>query len=104
MRRRRGDISKEPAEERKRERVKRSVAERFKLPKDVVCGDTVVCVLGRGTVKVENYRSILVYSEVLIRLQAKKDQVEIAGKKLRIRYYDKDEMEIIGKIESVHFI
>ncbi len=85
-------------------RIKRSVAELLKLPKDVVCGDTVVCVLGREKVKVENYRSILVYSEVLIKLQAKANQVEIIGKHLRIRYYDKDEMEIVGKIECVRFI
>ncbi len=83
--------------------LRQSFAELFKLPQDAVCGDTLVHVLGRTRVKVENYRNILVYSDTMIKLQAKPYQVVVEGKRLRIRYYDKDEMEIGGKIERVGF-
>ena len=79
----------------------RNVSELLKLPTDVVCGDTRISMIGKRKVKIENYRSILVYSETLIKIQARHQIVIIEGKQMRIRYYDQDEMEILGRITSV---
>ena len=72
------------------------------LPEDVVCGETILTWIGRKRLKIENYRSILVYTEERIRIQARKYKVQVTGKRLCIRYYDKDEMEISGIIENVN--
>ena len=82
----------------------KTISELLKLPSDVACGDTRIFMIGKRTVKIENYRSILVYSETLIKIQAKNQIVIIAGKELRIRYYDQDEMEINGWIKGVSFV
>lgn len=103
MKKQRGVRGKEPAEERQRDSTRHVLSELLKLPTDVVCGDTVICILGKSRVKVENYRNIVIYSETMIKLQTKNERIEIIGKKLRIRYYDKDEMEITGRIEGVRF-
>lgn len=81
----------------------RSISELLKLPTDVACGDTRISMIGKTKVKIENYRSILVYSESLIKIQARYQIVIIEGKQLRIRYYDQDEMEILGRIAEVKF-
>lgn len=85
------------------EREKMSLSEIFKLPQDAVKGESLLTFIGTTTVRIENYRSILIYSDTLIKIQAKKYKVLVAGKRLKIRYYDKDEMEITGRIASVSF-
>lgn len=70
---------------------------------DVTRGETLLTFLGRTRVRIENYRSILIYSETGIRIQGKRYQVAVAGKNLCIRWYDRDEMEITGRFESVTF-
>ena len=77
--------------------------EAMHLPQDVIHEETLLTFVGKRTLKIENYRNILVYDDAEIRIQAKRYQLKISGKRLKIRYYDKEEMEIAGKIESVQF-
>ena len=90
-------------EKRKSENTFRILSELLKLPTDVTCGDTRVVMIGRSKVRVENYRGILVYEENVIKVQAMNLIVRVEGKQLQIRYYDQDEMEIVGRIELVIF-
>ena len=84
--------------------VMKTIFELLKLPSDVTCGDSRISMIGKRKVKIENYRSILVYSETLIKIQAKQQIVVIDGKELRIRYFDQDEMDIQGWITRVTFV
>ena len=90
-------------EKRKSENTFRTLSELLKLPTDVTCGDTRVVMIGRSKIRVENYRGILVYEENVIKVQAMNLIVRVEGKQLQIRYYDQDEMEIVGRIELVIF-
>lgn len=81
--------------------VIRTISELLKLPADVACSDTRIIMIGTRTLRIENYRSILVYSDTLIKIQAKQQIVMIHGTELKIRYYDQDEMEIQGRIHGV---
>lgn len=66
-------------------------------------GETILTFVGRSMVRIENYRSILVYSDTYLKIQAGKYRLSIDGRNLRIRYYDKDEMEITGNIDAIGF-
>ena len=81
--------------------VIRTISELLKLPADVACSDTRIIMIGTSTLKIENYRSILVYSETTIKIQAIQQIVIIDGSEMKIRYYDQDEMEIQGRIHGV---
>lgn len=81
--------------------VIRTISELLKLPADVACSDTRIIMIGTRTLRIENYRSILVYSDTLIKIQANQQIVMIHGTELKIRYYDQDEMEIQGRIHGV---
>lgn len=80
-----------------------TLAESLKLPRDAVSGETLLTAIGKNTLRVENYRSILIYSDTSIKLQAKRYKLSVSGRNLKIRYYDKDEMEIVGQIQDVKF-
>ena len=74
------------------------MAEKLKLPKDLVMGAAVLTVTGHSEAYIENYRGIIEYTEQRIRLQTKTCQMTLCGEQLHIDYYTEDEMKEIGKI------
>ena len=73
----------------------------MRLPKDVFLGELMVSVVGRRSVYVENYRSILFYTDTMLKLQGKNCKLKVCGHHLMIEYYTGEEMKINGVIESV---
>ena len=61
---------------------------------DAMKGETILTLIGMRAVHIENYRSILVYTDSEIRIQCRHYILSVSGKKLKICYYDKDEMKI----------
>ena len=86
--------------ERENDRLKEKLASAASMPKDVVLGAAVVTIIGAGEVCIENYRGIIEYTDVLIRVQTKGYQIKLQGKHLQIEYYTNDEMKITGRIVS----
>lgn len=79
------------------------MAEAANMPKDVVLGVPIVTLTGQVEVNVENYRGIIEYTDVLIRIKSKSGQIKISGKNLEIEYYTNDEMKITGRVEKVEY-
>lgn len=79
------------------------MAEAASMPKDVVLGVPIVTLTGQIEVDVENYRGIIEYTDVLIRIKSKNGQIKIIGKNLEIAYYTNDEMKITGRVEKVEY-
>ncbi len=80
---------------------KDSVVRAFDLPADLAYGSVLLSVTGQNEVFIENYRGILEYKDVHIRIQAKDCRILITGKDLQIEYYTNDEMKIKGLIEQI---
>jgi YabP family. len=85
------------------DRSKEQIVSALNLPKDAMLGEVLLSFVGHRCVLIENYRKILLYTDTLIRVNAKKNKVEIEGKRLKIEYYTNDEMKITGLIKSVSF-
>lgn len=83
--------------------VKANAAAAFRLPKDVIPGEALISFLGRQSVVIENYRSIILYTDTMIKLQAKTCRLTILGSRLVIEYYTSEEMRINGLIKSMEF-
>ena len=81
--------------------VRRNLAENLNLPKDLLTGDVNVRIMGKREVFIENYRYIIEYSEVVLKLQCKNTKLKITGNKLVIEYYSKDEMLVKGMIDEI---
>ncbi len=80
-----------------------TAANSLKLPKDVVLGEILVTFVGRHCVTIENYRGILVYDDQNVKVQGKQCKVWIRGKRLHIDYYNHEEMQVSGVIQSLEF-
>lgn len=79
-----------------KEQIREKLASAASMPKDVVLGASVVTMLGRNEVSIENYRGIIEYTDTLIRVQTKSGQIRLTGKRLQIEYYTNDEMKVTG--------
>ena len=87
-----------------KEQIREKLASAASMPKDVVLGASVVTMLGRNEVSIENYRGIIEYTDTLIRVQTKSGQIRLTGKKLQVEYYTNDEMKITGAVHTREFI
>ena len=83
--------------------LKQKMAEATRFPKDVVLGVPILTMTGRLELCIENYRGIIEYTDVLIRVQSKSGQIKVSGKRMQIEYYTNDEMKITGQIQSVEY-
>ena len=79
------------------------MADAANMPKDVVLGVPILTMTGQMEVSVEDYRGILEYTDLLIRVQTKIGQIKIIGKSLQIDYYTNDEMKVTGHIDSIEY-
>lgn len=82
---------------------KERIANSLKLPKDLVLGASIVTMIGKSEVWIENYRGILEYTSESIVLQAKTCQISVLGERLNIAYYTGEDMKITGLVHSVSY-
>ncbi len=73
------------------------------LPSDVILGDVMVYAVGCHKMRVENYRSLLLYTDTLIRIQTRNCRLILRGKGLCIECYTVEEMIITGRIFAIEF-
>lgn len=73
------------------------------MPKDVILGVPILTITGQTEVYIENYRGIIEYTDVLVRVQTKIGQIKIVGRALQIDYYTNDEMKVNGRIISIEY-
>lgn len=79
------------------------MAAQMQIPKDLSEGAVLLSVTGREEIFIENYKSILEYTNQRVLLQTKSGKLEVKGKNLHIAYYTSGEMRIKGLLESIHY-
>lgn len=82
----------------------KKVTEVFHLMPDILDGATIVHVYGNELVRVENYRSIIDYSDTCIKIQGKYVKIVICGTQLWIEYFTKDDCSVRGCVNKVEYI
>ena len=82
---------------------KEELARQMELPKDLMLGAVIVTITGKQEAYVENYMSLIEYTQELIRLQTRDCRVEIHGSCLFIVYFTTSEMKISGEIREVKY-
>jgi len=73
------------------------------LPREIALDMTMVTLMGRGEVNIENYKSILEFSDVKIRLRTKEGDLEIVGERLKMSQATAENIVITGRIIGINF-
>ena len=83
--------------------VKERLTDALNLPKDLTLGAVILTITGKHEAYVENYMSLIEYTENQIRIQTRTCKLEIHGKQLEIVYYTNEEMKITGELLEVKY-
>lgn len=79
------------------------MVESLELPKDLMYGASIVTIIGRREVLIENYKGILEYTEDYIKIQTKNAKLTVYGKQLSIEYYTNEDMKVVGFVKSIEY-
>lgn len=73
------------------------------LSKEVLLDAVLISSIGNRELTLENYKSILAYSNICIRVKCNPRNVEICGKHLELRNLTRDLLYITGRIDQISF-
>ena len=76
--------------------VKEQMTEALNLPKDLTLGAVILTITGKHEAYVENYMSLIEYTDERIRIQTRTCKLEIV-------YYTNEEMKITGELLEVKY-
>lgn len=92
----------------KNDREKVSVKEKFtrmlELPREIVLDVPKITMIGNNYMVVENYKGVMEYDDVKIRLNTGKGIIVIEGKKLSIKEITSEEIYVEGNVANVQFL
>ena len=86
-----------------REDRKRTAVKALGLPRDVMLGDILIHFTGPYEAVVENFRSLLIYTDTYIKIKAAGCMVVFKGQRLEIETYTEDALKITGQLRSLEF-
>lgn len=84
--------------------LKRNVAERLELPKEVVLDLPLFTMMGKEEITIENHKGILSYGEEAIRIGTKVGICVVSGRDLQLKQLSGDLLVICGNISSIVFL
>ncbi len=81
-----------------------AVSKKLGLQPDILDGATIVKTYGDEYSIVENYKSIIEYTETVVKLQGKHVKVIISGENLCIESFGTEECKVCGKLQEIHLV
>ena len=90
--------------------MKRSKAKKYtkldsllEIPREVVSTDVKLTVNGFDEILIENYKNILEYQDVLIKLNTFEGSITIYGFDLKLEQLTDEDIKVKGKIDTIEF-
>lgn len=87
----------------KRNSYLENLSGRYHLPDDVLLGSSTVEIIGVKSIRVENYKGIIEYTQQRIKLQISEGKILIEGERMQIDYCTDVELHISGWIKLVKY-
>ncbi len=75
----------------------------LEMPREVVSTDVKITILGFNEILIENYKNILEYEEVFIKINIFEGTINIHGFNLNLEQMTDDDIKVTGKIDSIDF-
>ena len=75
----------------------------LELPREVVSSDVKITIIGFDELFIENYKNILEYQDVLIKLNTFEGTITVYGFNLKLEQMTDEDIKVKGKIDSIEF-
>ena len=73
----------------------------LEMPQEIYTDQPKIVIIGFNELMIENYKGILQYDEVFIRINTHIGSISISGTDLKLDKMTEDSLKIIGKIVSI---
>lgn len=85
----------------KQNRGKRKIDKWLEMPTEIVSDEPKITIIGFGEILIENYKGILAYEEIYIRINTYIGIININGYDLHLEQMTGDDISVTGKIDSI---
>lgn len=75
----------------------------LELPREVASSDVKLTLNGFDEILIENYKNILEYQDILIKINTFEGAITIYGFNLKLEQMTDEDIKVIGKIDSIEF-
>jgi len=75
----------------------------LELPREVTSSDIKITIIGFDEILIENYKNILEYQDILIKINTFEGTVTIYGFNLKLEQMTDEDIKIKGKIDTIEF-
>lgn len=75
----------------------------LEIPREVASSDIKITVNGFDEIFIENYKNILEYQDILIKINTFEGAITIYGFNLKLEQMTDEDIKIIGKIDNIEF-
>lgn len=75
----------------------------LELPREVASSDIKLTLNGFDEILIENYKNILEYQDILIKINTFEGAITIYGFNLKLDQMTDEDIKVIGKIDSIEF-
>ena len=75
----------------------------LEIPEEITTGKAKITILGFDELVIENYKNILEYDEIFIKINTNIGVININGIDLKLIQMNKEDIMITGKIDSIDF-
>lgn len=87
----------------KGERIKKSIADVFDIPKDIVLNLPRIVIIGQLQVYIENHEGVEEFKEDYIKIRIPQGIIQIKGKNLLIKNIYAEDLLLDGEISCIKF-
>ena len=75
----------------------------LELPREVASSDIKITINGFDEILIENYKNILEYQDVLIKINTFEGTITIYGFNLKLEQMTDEDIKVKGKIDTIEF-
>lgn len=85
----------------KQNRGRRRIDKWLEMPTEIVSNEPKITIVGFGEMLIENYKGILEYEEIYIRINTYVGIININGYNLNLKQMTENDILVTGKIDSM---
>lgn len=84
--------------------IQEGLIDKIELPSSIVLNLPLITIIGRSKINIENFKSILEYSTIKIRISTSCGILKIEGTELYLKEFSKEKISIKGNILKFEFV
>jgi len=84
-------------------RVKEKMTSLLALPKEITLNLPLITATGREELNIENYKSLVEFTDTKIRIHTTAGMLTIEGQRLLLKQVTSEHVLITGKIQDIHW-